>query len=140
MTPAVKRLWGSKIKYFQGAISNWRKGSTHMGFSRRCLCLLLSDNNISAIQVSRLVGVHRNTVDTLFNKWDSVDGEQRLAVLFSAKGQGAKVKLAPVADLLPQLVEKYSRNLKPILETLEKEHSIKVSKLTLQNFLKGTQL
>lgn len=121
-------------------LTELQKSSKSHVIRRRCLCLLLSDNNISAIQVSRLVGVHRNTVDTLFNKWDSVDGEQRVAVLFSAKGQGAKVKLAPVADLLPQLVEKYSRNLKPILETLEKEHSIKVSKLTLQNFLKGTQL
>lgn len=111
-------------------LTELQKSSKSHVIRRRCLCLLLSDKNTSAIQVSRLAGVHRNTVDTLFNKWDSADGEQKIAVLSSAKRQGAKVKLAPVADLLPPLVEKYSRNLKPILEMIEKEHSIKVSKLT----------
>lgn len=128
------------IKEERAQLAELQKSSESHVIRRRCLCLLLSDTNISAIQVSRLAGVLRNTVDILFNKWDSAGGEQKIAVLSSAKGQGAKVKLDPVADLLPQLVEKYSRNLKSILETLEKEHSIKVSKLTLWNFLKGTQL
>lgn len=101
----------------------------YLSINQAYICIL-SDKNTSAIQVSRIAGVHRNTVGTLFNKWDSADGEQKIAVLSSAKRQGAKVKLAPVADLLPPLVEKYSRNLKPILEMIEKEHSIKVSKLT----------
>lgn len=117
-----------------------QKSSTNHRVRSRCLCLLLSDYKTSAIQVSRLVGVHRNTVDTLFNKWDSAHTDQKMSVLFSAKGQGAKMKLAPMAELIPQLVEKHSRNLKPVLEILEKEYSIKISKRTLQNFLKGTRL
>jgi transposase len=117
-----------------------QKSSTNHRVRSRCLCLLLSDYKTSAIQVSRLVGVHRNTVDTLFNKWDSAHTDQKMSVLFSAKGQGAKVKLAPMTELIPQLVEKHSRNLKPVLEILEKEYSIKISKRTLQNFLKGTRL
>jgi|UPI00037E16E0 transposase len=66
--------------------------------------------------------------------------ENKLSTLSIAPGRGAKVKLEPVAELLPALVEKYSRNLKPILDVLEKEHSIQVSKVTLKNFLKGVGL
>ncbi|OAV68662.1 hypothetical protein Barb4_01999 [Bacteroidales bacterium Barb4] len=50
-----------------------------------------------------------------------------------------KIKLDPVKDLLPQLIENHSRNLNPVLNELEKKHGIKVCKSTLQTFLKGVR-
>ena len=104
------------------------------------MCLLLSDKGNSLVDVAKLLNIHWNTVSRLLDKWSSVDNGNKFSVLHSAKGQGAKIKLEPVAELLPDLVEKYSRNLKPILDVLEKEHSIIVSKVTLQSFLKGAGL
>ncbi|MGL5938698.1 MAG: hypothetical protein ACRCY5_08285, partial [Phocaeicola sp.] len=72
--------------------------------------------------------------------WELSNADDKFSVLYSLEGRGAKVKLASVADILPALIKQHNRNLKPILEILEKEHSIKVCKLTLQNFLKGTGL
>jgi len=107
---------------------------------KRCLCLLLSDKQNSMIEVSRQLGVDRLTVRKLIEKWDSLESGKRLSALYSLNGQGAKVKLEPVADILPELVDKHNRNLKPILEILENEYCIKVCKSTLHNFLKGTGL
>lgn len=116
-----------------------QKQSTSFVIRDRCMCLLLSNSGHSITQVSKLLGFHRHTVERLIDKWDSMV-DNKFTVLQSAKGKGAKLKLEPVADILPELIEQHNRNLKPILEILEKEHSIKVCKLTLQSFLKGTGL
>lgn len=86
------------------------------------------------------MNVHWHTVDRLFNKWNDADSDEKFSALHSASGQGAKIKLKPVAVRLPELVEKHSRNLKLILDTLEEGHNIKVGKITLQNFLKPAGL
>lgn len=117
-----------------------QKNSPSFVIRRRCLSLLLSDNGHSITQVSRMLNVHRHTVERLINKWSTSNVDQKLSLLYSAKGQGAKVKLEPVADILAGLIEQHNRNLKPILDILEKEHSIKVCKSTLQRFFKGIGL
>jgi transposase len=124
----------------QQQLEDLQKTSANFVVRARCLCLLLSNKGNSMAEVSRLVNVHWHTVERLFNKWNVADGESKLLALYSAKGQGAKIKLLAVAELLPDLVEKHNRNLKPVLDILEKEHSIKVSKVTLLNFLKGARL
>lgn len=121
-------------------LENLYKTSTSSVVRKRCLCFLLSAKGNSATKVSHLVNVNWRTVLRLFDKWDSCDATNKFSALYSADGKGAKVKLAPVAELLPELVEKHSRNLKPILAILEKKHGIKVSKVTLQTFLKGSGL
>lgn len=83
------------------------------------------------IEVSRLVGIDRQTVRRLIHKWDAANEQTRFSVLFPQQGRGAKVKLSAVADILPELIEQHNRNLKLILEILEKEHSIKVCKSML---------
>ncbi len=103
---------------------------------QRSLIILLSDNRNSINEIASFVKRSRRTVSDLLNTWERRGTRPPLDVLRVAKGRGAKVKLAPVKDLLPAMVEKHSRNLKPILASLEKEHSVKVSKQTLQNFLK----
>lgn len=124
----------------QVQLEELQRTSSNFVVRRRCLILLLSGRGTPVGQIVRLVGTHRNTVDRLFNKWDSATADDKISALLPVKGQGAKVKLAPVAELLPGLVEKHNCNLKPILHTLEKEHSVKVSKRTLQDFFKGAGL
>ncbi|MFI3303121.1 MAG: helix-turn-helix domain-containing protein [Rikenellaceae bacterium] len=116
------------------------KDSDSWVIRRRCQALLLSNNGHSLAEVAKQLNIHWNTVSRLIDRWESNDADNRLSVLSTNAGQGAKLKLKPVIDILPGLVEKHDRNLKPILEILEKEHSIKVCKFTLQSFLKGTGL
>jgi len=124
----------------QQKVENLYNTSPNRVVRERCLCILLSNQGNSMTKVSKTVNVSWRTVVRLLNKWDALDSNQKLTALYTAKGQGAKVKLKPVADLLPGLVEAHNRNLNPVLDILEKEHSIKVCKLTLQNFLKGAGL
>lgn len=120
-------------------VESLQKASPNFVIRERCLMLLLSNKGNSIAQVAKILSVHRHTVERLLNKWNA-EVDNKLSILYSTKGQGPKVKLLPVADILPDLVEQHNRNLKPILEILEKEYSIKVCKLTLQVFLKGTGL
>ncbi|MFR9574352.1 MAG: helix-turn-helix domain-containing protein, partial [Rikenellaceae bacterium] len=106
------------------------KDSDSWVIRRRCQALLLSNNGHSLAEVAKLLNIHWNTVSRLIDRWESNDADNRLSVLSTNVGQGAKLKLNPVIDILPGLVEKHDRNLKPILEILEKEHSIKVCKFT----------
>ena len=72
---------------------------------QRSLCILLSSQGYSMLDVSIMLGIHRHTVRRLANKWDRASDEDKLLVLYTAKGQGAKLKLESVAELLPSLVE-----------------------------------
>lgn len=74
-------------------LENLHKTSSNSVVRARCLCLLLSDKGNSMAQVSRLLNIHWHRVERLFNKWDAADAEDRLSALYSAKGQGAKIKL-----------------------------------------------
>ena len=118
-------------------LTELQKTSVNSVVRKRCLYLLLSDNLYSMKEISSITNVHWETVSRLFDSWERATREQKLSVLSIAPGRGAKVKLNEVKDLLPELVEKHSRNLNPILAILEKEYNIKVCKSTLQNFLKG---
>jgi len=121
-------------------IEDLYKTSPNSVVRERCLCILLSNQGNSMSKVAEIVCLSWRTISRLLNKWDALDSDQKLSALYSAKGQGAKLKLKPVADLLPDLVQEHSRNLNPILDILAKEHSINVCKLTLQNFLKDAGL
>lgn len=117
-----------------------QKMSANSVVRERCLWLLLSDRGNSMSEVARVTQTNWLRIVRLFNAWDKAIGEDKFSVLSIAAGRGAKVKLQPYIQELKVLVEEHNRNVKPILKILEKEHSIKVSKLTLLNFLKGTGL
>jgi transposase len=102
----------------------------------RSSMLLLSSSGLYINQIALIKSRSRRTVSDLLTLWEHRGSTAAADMLGMAKGRGAKIKLAPVKEMLPELVEKHSRNLKPILAILEKEHSVKVSKQTLQNFLK----
>jgi transposase len=121
-------------------LTNLHKTSTNSVVRERSFMLLLSGNGMYVNEISSLFKHTRHTVSKLLSTWENGEDVQRFEALRVAKGRGAKVRLSPVAEMLPELVEKHSRNLKPILAILENEYSIKVSKQTLQNFLKGAGL
>jgi transposase len=121
-------------------LEDLHKSSLNSVVRERSFCLLLSDKGNSMKAISRITGVEWLTIVRRFNSWDQAAANEKFTTLFIAVGRGPKVKLNDVKDLLPKLVEKHNRNLNPILEILEKEHNIKVCKLTLHNFLKGIGL
>lgn len=114
------------------------KTSPNSVIRTRCLSLLYSDEQRSIKEVSSLVRLSRRSLERFFNAWESAS--QKYSTLSIGRGRGAKIKLAAVKDLLPDLVKEHSRNLNPILDELFEKHNIQVCKLTLQNFLKDLGL
>lgn len=106
----------------------------------RSLQLLLSDRKNSMAEVSRITKVDLQAIIRLFNAWDSASAENKMNTLSIASGRGPKVKLEQVRDKLPEMVEKHSRNLNPILHRLDIEYNIKICKQTLRTFLKDARL
>ena len=116
------------------------KSSTNFIERSRSLQILLSDRKNSMAEVSRITNVDIQAVIRLFNAWESASAENKMNTLLIASGRGPKVKLEQVRDKLPEMVEKHSRNLKPILHWLEIEYNIKICKQTLRTFLKDDRL
>ena len=116
------------------------KTSTNFIERSRSLQLLLSDRKNSMADVSRITKIDLQAVVRLFNAWDSASAESKMDTLSIASGRGPKVKLEQVRDKLPEMVEKHSRNLNPILHWLDIEYNIKICKQTLRTFLKDARL
>lgn len=116
------------------------KLSTNFIERSRSLQLLLSDKKNSMAEVSRQSDTDIQAIVRLFNAWDSASEENKMKTLSVASGRGPKFKLEQVRDKLPEMVEKHSRNLNPIIHWLDIEHNIKICKQTLQTFLKDARL
>jgi len=116
------------------------KTSTNFIERSRSLQLLLSDRKNSMAAVSRITKIDSQAVVRLFNAWDSASAENKFDTLSIASGRGPKVKLEQVRDKLPEMVEKHSRNLNPVLHWLDNEHNIKICKQTLRTFLKDARI
>ena len=106
----------------------------------RSFQLLLSDRKNSMAEISRITKTDIQAIVRLFNAWESASAENKISTLSIAPGRGPKVKLEQVRDKLPEMVEKHSRNLNPVLHWLEIEYNIKVCKQTLRTFLKDARL
>lgn len=107
----------------------------------RCNLLKLSNKKLSMKAISRLTDVKWLRIVDFFNAWENaVNLEEKLKTLSIKKGRGAKEKLEPVKDIIPDLVNKNNRNLKAVLSILAEEHQINVCKVTLQTFLKETKI
>ena len=117
-----------------------QKNSTNSVERSRSLCLLLSDKGNSMSKVSGLMNIHWLTVSRLITAWEKADDNNRFSVLRQSEGQGAKKKLAPIADQIPDLMDKHQRNLDLVQHDIKTQFDINICKLTLQNFLKDTGL
>ncbi|MCC9033008.1 hypothetical protein LNP80_13590 [Chryseobacterium sp. C-39] len=107
----------------------------------RCNLLKLSHKKLSMKEVSRLTDIKWLRIVEFFNAWENAETlSEKQKTLYIKEGRGAKVKLDPVKEILPGLIKENSRNLKVILSILSEKHQINVSKVTLQNFLKETNL
>jgi len=106
----------------------------------RSLCLLLSNQGNSMSKIAKMRGMCYQAISNQFDAWEASEPENRFSVLRHTEGQGAKVKLKPVEKEIHELMEKHNRNLKLVLQDIENEYNIKICKVTLQNFLKGTGL
>lgn len=116
------------------------KRSTNFIERSRSFQLLLSDRKNSMAEISRITNIDIQAVVRLFNAWDSASAENKMDTLIIAPGRGPKVKLEQVRDKLPEMIEKHSRNLNPILHWLDIEYNIKICKQTLRTFLKDARL
>jgi transposase len=116
------------------------KTSDNSVVRRRCLSLLLSNDNHSMKTICSITKVGRTTLYYFFNAWQQAEGQEKFNTLSVAKGRGAKVKLSGVEEHLSEMLKEHNRNLNPILALLESRYQIKVCKLTLQNFLKDNGL
>jgi len=121
-------------------LTSLQKYSDNSVERKRSLYLLLSNQGHSMSQVAKMTGSHYTTIASLLNAWESACVENRFSVLKQAAGQGAKKKLQPIEKQIPELLEKHNRNLNFVLQDIEKQYGITISKLTLQNFLKDTGL
>lgn len=118
-------------------VENLYKNSDSSVVRERCMFLRLSAQKKSMMEISRIMQVGRLRVTLFFNAWEQAENLSEKQKTLSIKtGRGAKLKLDPVKDILPDLVKENSRNLNVILNILEREHEIKITKPTLRNFLK----
>lgn len=110
------------------------KSSSNETSRKRSNCLLLSHQKYTIIELSKLLDISRRSIERWFNSWE----EKKYDSLEIAKGRGVKTKLKGLEKEIEKELKLHSRNLKNVLEYIEKEHSIKICKKTLQNFLKDT--
>lgn len=103
---------------------------------KRSHCLLLSHQKRKITDLSKVFGVSRRTIERWFDDW-AKSGLDSLPIL---PGRGVKTRLKGYEKVIETQLELHSRNVKNVLLHLEKEHSIKICKKTLQNFLKDTGL
>lgn len=118
-------------------VENLYKNSDSSVVRERCMFLRLSSQKKSMMEISRIMQVGRLRVTLFFNAWEQAENLSEKQKTLSIKtGRGAKLKLDPVKDILPDLVKENSRNLNVVLNILEREYEIKITKPTLRNFLK----
>lgn len=118
-------------------VENLYKNSDSSVVRERCMFLRLSAQKKSMMEISRIMQVGRLRVTLFFNAWEQAENLSEKQKTLSIKtGRGAKLKLDPVKDILPDLVKENSRNLNVVLNILEREYEIKITKPTLRNFLK----
>lgn len=117
-------------------LTELHKSSASETTRKRCNCLLLSHQKYTIIELSDLLNTSRRSIERWFNSWE----KNKYDSLEIAKGRGVKTKLKGLEKEIENELKQHSRNLKNVLDYIEKEHSIKICKKTLQNFLKDTGL
>jgi len=118
------------------ALKEGHKSGKTASFRQRCQIILLSDQNYTIDQICPIVSVTRNTVIRWFDRYES----SGIKSLHTKKGQGAppilRVDNEVESQLVDDLIAEHAQNLNPILTQLETQLGKKMSKKTLQRFLK----
>ena len=118
------------------ALEQLLKTSSNNTIRKRSQCLLLSHQKRTIIDLSKVFGVSRRTIERWFDSWAEI-GVDSLAI---SEGRGAKTLLKDYSKEVSEQLELHNRNLKNVLIYFEEQHNINICKKTLQNFLKVTGL
>jgi len=112
------------------------KTSTNNTIRKRSQCLLLSHQKRTIIDLSKVFGINRRTIERWFDSW-VLNGVESLPI---EPGRGVKARLKGYEKEVLQQVELHSRNLKNVISYFKEHHNIIICKKTLQNFLKDAQI
>lgn len=112
------------------------KTSSNNTIRKRSQCLLLSHQKRTIIDLSKVFGVSRRTIERWFDNW-ALKGIESLCI---ESGRGVKTRLKGYEKDVSEQVELHSRNLKNVISYFKEKHNITICKKTLQNFLKDAQL
>lgn len=112
---------------------------------KRCKAILLSNQEIYSMQeIAEKLGICRTSVHYIFKEWEQLKkykSKNKIEILSEiGEGRGAKSKLEPIKDKLPTLVKKYNWRTKKLLQVIEENYGIKVTRVTLQNYLKKNNI
>jgi transposase len=112
------------------------KTNSNNTIRKRSQCLLLSHQKRTIIDLSKVFGVSRRTIERWFDSW-VLKGIESLCI---ESGRGVKTRLKGYEKDVSEQVELHSRNLKNVISYFKEQHNITICKKTLQNFLKDAQL
>ena len=118
------------------ALEQLLKTSSNNTIRKRSQCLLLSHQKRTIIDLSKVFGVSRRTIERWFDSW-VLRGVESLSI---ESGRGVKTRLKGYEKDVSEQVELHSRNLNNVISYFKEQHNITICKKTLQNFLKDAQL
>ena len=114
----------------------WRfyRQSQHSQVRQRAHCILLSAQGFSMAQLMDIFRVSRKTIHNWFVAWET----QKLVGLYDRPGRGRKATFsADQREQIRQWVKQHPKQLQPVLDQIETQWKIRVSKDTLKRVLKG---
>ena len=117
----------------------WRiyRQSNRLAIRQRAHCILLSAQGMSIGQLMQIFDVSRKTIHNWFVAWES----QKLVGLCDRTGRGRKPTFTPEQqEQIKQWVNESPKQLKRVLQNIEEEWKIKVSKDTIKRVLKSFSL
>jgi transposase len=110
------------------------KQSQHHLVRQRAQCILLSFQGWTMPELIQLFGISRKTLHTWLTRWE----DERLAGLYDRAGRGRKPKLTDEQkQQVRAWVKAEPKNLKKVLDQIQAEWGIKVSKDTLKRVVKA---
>ena len=105
-------------------------------FRVRCRAILLSHDNYSVAEISRLLKKKKDTIYSWLNRYES----QGVAGLKNLKGQGQKSVLSGLSqqqvDELEEAVEKNAQDLNKVSEQISQKFQLQISKRMLIAYIK----
>lgn len=135
-----KRFIENLTEKEQRSLTKGYKTGNSPVYQRRCHCILLSSQQYTVNELSKLFGVSINTVYDWFNRWES-SGIEGLSL---QPGRGRKKKLDTENEdhvkVVKRLVGNAPQQLNRVVVHVKDELGIGISKKTLKRFLKKSTI
>lgn len=125
----IEKLTAEEVRTLQDGFKYGPSGR----FRQRCQCLLLSHQGKAPSEIAAIHQVNPYTVYRCFDAWEA----RGLVGLYDKPRSGRPVKLGQDnKDQVAKLVKKDSQDLNQVLEAVEQQLGLQMSKRTLKRFLK----